>query len=99
TKSGNPELHSGLPCGVAQGVPAALTLSFAPTMCPLQRPVHLLRPMPASGFRVPVPVTSGRTGAGTGGKLEIFKKWHFFKMIILSRVLCPAPCLHFVCSF
>ncbi|CAI9568242.1 unnamed protein product [Staurois parvus] len=30
-------------------------------------PGHLLRPMPASGFRVPVPVTSGRTGAETGG--------------------------------
>ncbi|CAI9557508.1 unnamed protein product [Staurois parvus] len=28
--------------------------------------------MPASGFRVPVPVTSRRTGAGTGGKFEIF---------------------------
>ncbi|CAI9576775.1 unnamed protein product, partial [Staurois parvus] len=62
TKSGNPELHSGLPCGVAQEVPAALTLSFAPTMCPLQRP----QPSPPAdaGFRVPVPVTSGRTGAG-----------------------------------
>ncbi|CAI9551991.1 unnamed protein product [Staurois parvus] len=34
--------------------------------------------MPASGFRVPVPVTSGCTGTGTGGKFEIFKKWHFF---------------------
>ncbi|CAI9581692.1 unnamed protein product, partial [Staurois parvus] len=75
TKSGNPELHSGLPCGVAQGVPAALTLYFAPTMYPLQRP----RPSPpASGFRVPVPVTSGSTGAGTGSKFEIFKKCHFF---------------------
>ncbi|CAI9615074.1 unnamed protein product [Staurois parvus] len=39
-------------------------------------PGHLLRP--ASGFRVPVPVTSGRTGAGTGSKFEIFKKCHFF---------------------
>ncbi|CAI9568028.1 unnamed protein product, partial [Staurois parvus] len=37
TKSGNPELHSGLPCGIAQGVPAALSLSFAPAMCPLKR--------------------------------------------------------------
>ncbi|CAI9594808.1 unnamed protein product, partial [Staurois parvus] len=92
TTSGIPELHSGLPCGVAQGFPAALTLSFAPTMCPLQRP----RPTPpASGFRVPVPVTSGRTG----GKFESFKKCLFFKMIILSLVLCPVPCLHFYCSF
>ncbi|CAI9602915.1 unnamed protein product, partial [Staurois parvus] len=43
-------------------------------MCPLQRP----RPMPASGFCVPVPVTSGRTGAGTGGKFEDFKKNFIF---------------------
>ncbi|CAI9579919.1 unnamed protein product [Staurois parvus] len=35
--------------------------------------------MPASGFCVPVPVTSGRTGAGTGGKFDIFKKCNFFK--------------------
>ncbi|CAI9550903.1 unnamed protein product, partial [Staurois parvus] len=46
-----------------------------PRRCvPCSVPGHLLRPMPASGFRVPVPVTSGRTGAGTGGKFEIFKK-------------------------
>ncbi|CAI9538995.1 unnamed protein product [Staurois parvus] len=35
-------------------------------------PGHLLRPILASGFRVLVPVTSGRTGAGTSGKFEIF---------------------------
>ncbi|CAI9595212.1 unnamed protein product, partial [Staurois parvus] len=45
-------------------------------MRPLQRPGHLLRPMPASGFCVPVPVTSGRTGGG--GKFENLKKFHFF---------------------
>ncbi|CAI9563022.1 unnamed protein product, partial [Staurois parvus] len=94
TKSGNPKLHSGLPCGVAQGVPAALTLSFAPTMCPLQRPRPSPPPMLASSFHVPVSVTSGRTGAGTGGKFEIFKKFYFFQ-----NVLCPVPCLHFDCSF
>ncbi|CAI9576491.1 unnamed protein product, partial [Staurois parvus] len=69
-----------------------------PRCVPCGVPDHLLRPMPASGFRVPVPVTSGHTGAGTGGKFEIFKTSFFFKMI-LSRVLCPAPCLHFDCSF
>ncbi|CAI9573135.1 unnamed protein product, partial [Staurois parvus] len=53
--------------------------------------------MPASGFRVLVPVTSGRTGAGTGGKFEIFKKCHF--CCHLLSVLCPVPCLHFYCSF
>ncbi|CAI9547791.1 unnamed protein product [Staurois parvus] len=62
--------------------------------------------MPASGFRVPVPVTSGRTGARTGGKFESLKKFHFFKndyyihfTYILSRVFCPLPCLHFDYSF
>ncbi|CAI9534738.1 unnamed protein product, partial [Staurois parvus] len=97
TKSGNPELHSGLPCGVPQGFPTALTLSFAPAMRPLQRPrPSLLRLMPASGFRVPVPVTSG----STGGKFENFKKMNcFFKTITLSLLLCPVPCLHFDCSF
>ncbi|CAI9613928.1 unnamed protein product, partial [Staurois parvus] len=55
--------------------------------------------MPASGFRVPVPVMSGHTGAGTGGKFEIFLKISFFFKMILSRVLCPVPCLHFDCSF
>ncbi|CAI9538224.1 unnamed protein product, partial [Staurois parvus] len=75
TKSGNPELHSGIPCSVAQRFPAALTLSLPPAMLPLQRP----RPSPpASSFRVPVPVTSGRTGAGTGGKFENLKKMKFF---------------------
>ncbi|CAI9559439.1 unnamed protein product, partial [Staurois parvus] len=51
TKSGNPELHSGLPCGIAQGFPAALTLSFAPTMCPLQRP----RPSPPADAGIQLP--------------------------------------------
>ncbi|CAI9564227.1 unnamed protein product [Staurois parvus] len=37
-------------------------------------PVHLLRPMPASGSCVPVPVTLGRTGAGGGKKFENLKK-------------------------
>ncbi|CAI9622850.1 unnamed protein product [Staurois parvus] len=37
--------------------------------------------MPASGFCVPVPVTSGRTGAG--GKFENLKKIYFFSKRIL----------------
>ncbi|CAI9617169.1 unnamed protein product [Staurois parvus] len=41
-----------------------------PRCVPCSVPGHLLRPMPASGFRVPVPVMSGRMGAGTGGKFE-----------------------------
>ncbi|CAI9531512.1 unnamed protein product, partial [Staurois parvus] len=54
--------------------------------------------MPASGSCVPVPVTSGCTGAGGGGKFENLKKnVIFFKTIL--HMLCPVPCLHFDCSF
>ncbi|CAI9573752.1 unnamed protein product, partial [Staurois parvus] len=63
---------------------------------PAASPAISSGPMPASVFRVPVPVTSGRTGAGTGGKFEIFKKCNFLKNYYL---LCPVPCLHFDCSF
>ncbi|CAI9618250.1 unnamed protein product, partial [Staurois parvus] len=66
-----------------------------PRCVPCRVPGHLLRPMPASGFCVPVPVTSGRTGATGGGKFENF---NFFFFSILN-MLCPVPCLHFVCSF
>ncbi|CAI9582335.1 unnamed protein product [Staurois parvus] len=44
--------------------------------------------MPASGFRVPVPVTSGRTAAN----LKFFKKWHFLKnyyYINIAHTFCP----------
>ncbi|CAI9573906.1 unnamed protein product, partial [Staurois parvus] len=61
-------------------------------------PGHLLRLMPASGSCVPVPVTSGRTGAARGGKFKNFKKMEFFCKRIL-HMLCSVPCLHFDCSF
>ncbi|CAI9556509.1 unnamed protein product, partial [Staurois parvus] len=80
---------------------------------PCSVPGHLLWPIPASGFCVPVPVTSGHTGTAGGGKFEHFKKCHFFpnKFYIVKHccfkpfhihfvpMLCPVPCLHFVCSF
>ncbi|CAI9622585.1 unnamed protein product, partial [Staurois parvus] len=70
-----------------------------PRCVPCSVPGHLLRPMPASGFCVPVPVTFGRTGAaGGGGKFENLEKMSFFSKQI-SHMLCPAPCLHFDCSF
>ncbi|CAI9531498.1 unnamed protein product, partial [Staurois parvus] len=69
-----------------------------PRCVPCSIPGHLLRLMPASGFCVPVPVTSGRTGAAGGGKFENFKKISFFSKTIL-HMLCPVPCLHFECSF
>ncbi|CAI9570364.1 unnamed protein product, partial [Staurois parvus] len=79
------------------GMCSSLTLPCAPTMCPLQRP----RPSPPAdaGIRLlcPVPVTSGRTGAA-GGKFKNLKKCLFFFFYIL-HMLCPAPRLHFVCSF
>ncbi|CAI9558627.1 unnamed protein product [Staurois parvus] len=59
------------------GVPAALTLSFVPTMCPLQRP----RPSPPAdaGIRL---LCSGPRDVGTYGrrrrKFKKFKKCHFF---------------------
>ncbi|CAI9557307.1 unnamed protein product, partial [Staurois parvus] len=70
-----------------------------PRCVPCSVPVHLLRRMPASGFRVLVPVTSGRTGAGGGGKFKKFKKMSFFFFSILN-MLCPgalpAFCLFFL---
>ncbi|CAI9580701.1 unnamed protein product, partial [Staurois parvus] len=59
---------------------------------PCSVPGHLLRPMPAFGFYVPVPVTSGRTGAaGGGGKFENVSKSHFFQnTFFICFVLCPA---------
>ncbi|CAI9574105.1 unnamed protein product, partial [Staurois parvus] len=83
--------HAALLWGSLQHLPCP---SF-PRCVPCSVPGHLLRPMPASGFCVPVPVTSGRTGTGGGGK---FKKCHFFFFSILN-MLCPVPCLHFVYSF
>ncbi|CAI9572659.1 unnamed protein product, partial [Staurois parvus] len=68
------------------------------TRCvPCSVPGHLLWPMPASGFCVPVPVTSGCTGACGGGKFENFKKCHLQTHFsyALSCAL-PAFCLFFL---
>ncbi|CAI9596223.1 unnamed protein product, partial [Staurois parvus] len=91
TKSGNPELHSGLPCGVAQGFPAALTLTSLPQCPSCSIPGHLFRPMPASGFHVPVPVTSGHKAAGTSGKFKNFKNCHFFVNFVPRALSCALP--------
>ncbi|CAI9593576.1 unnamed protein product, partial [Staurois parvus] len=57
---------------------------------PFSVPGHLLRPMPASGFCVPVPVTSGHTGAAGGGKFENFLKMSFFfKTNFTYALSCP----------
>ncbi|CAI9612278.1 unnamed protein product [Staurois parvus] len=63
--------------------------------------------MPASVFWVLFPATTGRMGDGTRRKFKNVKNNvilcdfsvsnHF--TYILSRVLCPVPCLHFYHSF
>ncbi|CAI9623299.1 unnamed protein product, partial [Staurois parvus] len=60
-------------------------------------PGHLLWLMPASGFCVPVPVTSGRAGASR--KFENFLKNVIFFSKQILHMLCHVPCLHFDCSF
>ncbi|CAI9534170.1 unnamed protein product, partial [Staurois parvus] len=69
-----------------------------PRCVPCSVPGHLLRQMPASGSYVPVPVTSGRTGAAGGGKFENFKKMPFFFKTIL-HMLCPLPLPAFLLLF
>ncbi|CAI9581798.1 unnamed protein product, partial [Staurois parvus] len=75
--------HAALLWGSLQHLPCP---SF-PRCVPCSIPGHLLRPMPASGFCVPVPVTSGRTGAA-GGKFK--KCLFFFFQFSICFVLCPA---------
>ncbi|CAI9564842.1 unnamed protein product, partial [Staurois parvus] len=54
--------------------------------------------MPASSSCVPVPVTSGRTGAAGGGKFENLKKMSFFsKRFYICFVRRPA-CILIVLS-
>ncbi|CAI9587868.1 unnamed protein product [Staurois parvus] len=63
--------------------------------------------MPESGFCVPVPASVGTYGgAETAANLKFFRNCNFLRndvsnhfTYILSRVLCPVPCLHFDCSF
>ncbi|CAI9568602.1 unnamed protein product, partial [Staurois parvus] len=79
--------HAALLWGSLQHLPCP---SF-PRCVPCSVPSHLLRPMPASGFCVPVPVTSGRTGAAGGGKFKKLKKClFFFFQFSICFVLCPA---------
>ncbi|CAI9582218.1 unnamed protein product, partial [Staurois parvus] len=87
--------HAALLWGSLQHLPCP---SF-PRCVPCSVPGHLLRPMPASGFCVPVPVTSGRTAPPppAAGNLKNLKNVIFFFSIL--NMLCPVPCLHFVCSF
>ncbi|CAI9561806.1 unnamed protein product, partial [Staurois parvus] len=67
-------LHSGIHCNVAPGSLLLLPCPVFPRCPSCSVPCNVLRPMPASIFRVPFPATSGRTGDGTGGKFENDKK-------------------------
>ncbi|CAI9547696.1 unnamed protein product, partial [Staurois parvus] len=104
TTSGNPELHSGgrssWPCGAALGVPAALTLSFIPTMCPQQRP----RPSPPAdaGIRL---LCSGPRDVGTYGRRRLRRReknlkniffFFFFNFKYALSCALPAFCLFFL---
>ncbi|CAI9596714.1 unnamed protein product, partial [Staurois parvus] len=60
--------HATLHRESLQGLPCP----SLPRCVPGSVPGHLLRLMPASGFCVPVPVTSRRTGTAVGGKFENF---------------------------
>ncbi|CAI9586541.1 unnamed protein product [Staurois parvus] len=89
TRAYHAELHReslhGLPC------------PSLPAMCPLQRP----RPsplMPASGFCVPAPVTSGRTAPP--GNLKVLKNFIFFQnTFFIVKHCCFNPFhIHFVPS-
>ncbi|CAI9541668.1 unnamed protein product, partial [Staurois parvus] len=75
-----------------------LSCPSLPRCVPCSVPGHLLRPMPASSFRVPVPVTSGCTGAPEPAANLKFLKNLIFAVIAVS-MLCPVPCLHFDCYF
>ncbi|CAI9581097.1 unnamed protein product [Staurois parvus] len=56
--------------------------------------------MPASVSCVPVPVTSGRTGAASSGKFENFKKnFIFCKTILHSKTLLFQPISHTFCPY
>ncbi|CAI9602534.1 unnamed protein product, partial [Staurois parvus] len=77
----------------------SLPCPWLPRCVPCSVPGHLLRQMPASASCVPVPVTSGCTGAAArGGKFEHLKKMSFFsKRFYICFVLCPA-CILIVLS-
>ncbi|CAI9543136.1 unnamed protein product, partial [Staurois parvus] len=87
--------HAALLWGSLQHLPCPLF----PRCVPCSVPAHLLQPMPAPGFCVPVPVTSGRTGAAGGGKFKKFFNFFFFFFFNFKYVLScalPAFCLFFL---
>ncbi|CAI9563414.1 unnamed protein product [Staurois parvus] len=68
-----------------------LSCPSLPRCVPCSVPGHLLLLIPTSGSCVPVPVTSGRTGAAGGGKFENLKKVIFFQNDFTYALSCPLP--------
>ncbi|CAI9604413.1 unnamed protein product, partial [Staurois parvus] len=64
-------LHSGIHCSIAPGSLLLLPCPALPRCPPCSVPCNVLRPMPASVFRVPFSATSGRTGAELAGNLKM----------------------------
>ncbi|CAI9603980.1 unnamed protein product, partial [Staurois parvus] len=101
TKSGNPELHSGLPCGTAPAcclhLPYPLrSHDVSPAASPAISSGRCRHPASVS---CPCDVgTYGRRRPPAAGNLKILKNVIFFFFYIF-HMLCPVPCLHFVCSF
>ncbi|CAI9595375.1 unnamed protein product, partial [Staurois parvus] len=75
-----------------------LPCPWLPRCVPCSVPGHLLRRMPASASCVPVPVTSGRTGAAGGGKFENFKKMSFFSKRFYICFVLSTVCIFTVLS-
>ncbi|CAI9606983.1 unnamed protein product, partial [Staurois parvus] len=74
TTSGNPKLHSGLPCGAA---PGSVLLLPCPALlrCPsCSVPGNVIRRMPASVIWVPSSASVGTYRGQNGGKFENDKK-------------------------
>ncbi|CAI9603052.1 unnamed protein product, partial [Staurois parvus] len=73
TRSGNTELHSGLPCSVAPGSLDHLPCPSLPRCPPCSIPGHLLRPMSASVFWVPFPASVGMYRGWNQREIQKFK--------------------------
>ncbi|CAI9577847.1 unnamed protein product, partial [Staurois parvus] len=62
--------YSGLHCSFALGSLQHLPCPALPRCPPCSVPGHLLRPMPASAFRVPFPASVGTYGGWNRGEIQ-----------------------------
>ncbi|CAI9545665.1 unnamed protein product, partial [Staurois parvus] len=82
TTSGNPELHSGIPCSVAPGSLLHLPCPALPRSLPCSVPGNVLWPMPAFVFRVPFLRRRDVRGTELAGNFKIVKG-------TISHTFCP----------